>query len=124
MCIRDRFLRKRTDGTPGSWVGAVYEMVLGRAPDPGGLAFWTQRAAALGPKRTAARLIASPEARRFRIRTLSGCTCVLGGPPEVHLVTDGLADWASGGYDRMLARLLASDEVYLHTQGEYRTEPA
>ena len=91
------FLRKRTDGTPGSFVEAVYGMVFGREPDPSGLAYWTGQASRLGPKRTAARLIASPESRRFRIRTLSDCVCVLGGPPETHIVTQGLIDWSAGG---------------------------
>lgn len=115
------FLAKHTDSSPGSWVQAVDATAFGRAPDPGGLAYWTTQASRLGPKRTAARMLASPESRRFRIRSIASSPEVLGGPPEVHLVTDGLEDYATGGYDAMLANLLASDEVYLHAQQHHQT---
>jgi len=118
------FLTKRTDGTPGSWVTAVYDKAFGRSPDPSGLAYWTQQASKLGPKRTAARMIASPESRRYRIRAIANSEYVLGGPPETHIVTQGLLDYAAGGFDGFSARLLATDDVYLHAQRRNRVHPA
>jgi hypothetical protein len=118
------FLVKRTGGDPASWVRAVFPKVVGRTPDPSGLAYWTNQAAQLGPQRAAARLLASPEGRRFRIRTIHDSIFVLGGPQPAEVVSQGLAVYAAHGYDAFLADLLASDAVYLKAQRTNRLEPA
>jgi hypothetical protein len=118
------FLVKRTGGDPQSWVRAAYPLLMGRAPDPAGLTYWAKQASLSGPERAATRLLASPEARRFRIRTTAASVEVLGGPPEVWMITDGLRAYDAGGWDGALALLLADDAVYLHAQRTHRQTPS
>jgi hypothetical protein len=52
---------------PEPWVQGVFADMLGRSPDPAGLAYWTHVAATKGPVFAAYRLYQSPEHRRTRV---------------------------------------------------------
>jgi hypothetical protein len=114
------FLIKRTAGDPESWVRAAFPKAVGRNPDPGGLAYWTAQASKVGPQRAAARLLASSESRRYRIRSIHDSFYVLGGPQPASVVLRGLQDYNVGGFDFFYAQLLASDGAYLLAQANNR----
>jgi hypothetical protein len=64
MAASDEIYRK-AGSTNAGYVAALYQLVLGRSPDPSGAAFWTARLdAGVGRRSLAVQLLTSPEAAR------------------------------------------------------------
>ncbi len=99
------------------FIEAAYEGLLGRAPDAGGLAFWTGRLAAGETRsRVVERIGDSIEQRELVVR--SAYRDVLGRSPD----RGGLVFWSQGIIDRLTARSLraqmfASNEFYQRAGG-------
>jgi hypothetical protein len=101
----------RAGGTPERWMDAVYRSVLGRAPDPGGAAYWlglVQRG--LSRPAVVTLISESPEQRLRRVIAIHGE--LLGRAPTATELTAGLALLASREERDLRARVLASDELY------------
>jgi hypothetical protein len=101
----------RTSGSdPGPWLAAVYQEVLGRAPDPSGLAYF-QQALSQGRSRSEVALAILDSAEANARAVTSAFQSVLGRGPD----PQGLAYWTAavnqgltpGG---LLARLASSSE--------------
>jgi hypothetical protein len=97
-------------GTNDAWVTDLYEEILHRAPDPGGLGHWSGKADT-GTSRTviAADFYGSLESRRTRVTALYHA--LLGRAPD----PGGLDHWATrlrNGRDIELAVMLASSTEY------------
>lgn len=97
--------------TVDGWLTDLYEKVLGRSPDAGGLAYWRGRTQARGRVFVAGQIYQSPESRRDRVTTLYGD--LLGRAPDAA----GLAFW-SGRIQRSGDLALA---VQLASSNEYAT---
>ena len=100
----------RSGGTPDAWVRDLYEEILLRAPDAGGLSHWAGKASA-GVSRTtiADDFYGSLESRNTRVTGLYDA--LLGRQPD----PGGLRHWAerlTNGRDIELAVLLASSPEY------------
>ena len=99
-------------GSTEGYVGRLYQAVLHRPADPGGLAYWTGRLAAPGvhPPDVANGFYQSPESRTQRVTNLY--QLVLGRPPD----PPGLAFWIEHLLrvdDVALAADLASSDEFL-----------
>jgi hypothetical protein len=98
-------------GAVDVWIGKLYQALLGRTVDPGGLAHWTSEVAARGRRAVALALVQSPESARARVTRLY--QSLLGRAPD----TAGLAHWAHQVVvdgDLSLAVDLASSTEYLN----------
>jgi hypothetical protein len=96
-------------GTDRAWVSAVYQAVLGRAPDSGGLATWTAAVAASGRTPVAFALLQSPESLKRRINATY--LLMLQRPAD----PAGLAAWAPTveiAGDIVLSHALAGSTEY------------
>ena len=107
---------ERSGGTADGWVGDLYEEILLRAPDAGGLRHWADKARA-GVSRTviAADFYGSLESRRTRVTALY--EALLGRTPD----PGGLDHWSArltNGRDIELAVLLASSTEYYRRAAE------
>lgn len=106
--------RWRTAGSTGAgWVDATFPKLFGRTPDPGGRAYWIRQVDRLGTARTAARMFASAEARRFLVRRVASQPALFGNPVPPGATAEGQNDLATLGFDAMLAGLASSAEHYL-----------
>jgi hypothetical protein len=87
--------------SPADYVTRLYQALLGRDPDAGGLRYWTGEleSGRAKPVDIAAGFYASPESRRRRVAGLY--QSVLGRPPE------------AGGSSYWAQRLLETDDVVL-----------
>ncbi len=97
-------------GTDATWAADVYEEVLGRTPDAGGLAFWLGRTQSKGRLVVAAEIYGSVESRRDRVRVLY--TELLDRAPDAA----GLEYWAgriATTGDLVLAVHLATSPEYV-----------
>lgn len=96
-------------GTDRTWVADLYPKLLGRAPDPGGLDYWTRQTATAGRDSVARRFFQSPESARQRVTGLY--QDLLGRAPD----PSGLAHWSAKVVtdgDLALAVALASSNEY------------
>ena len=100
----------RSGGTADGWVTDLYEEILLRAPDGGGLAHWAGMArSGVSPTTIAADFYGSLESRRTRVTALY--EALLGRLPDA----GGLDHWSErlkNGRDIELAVLLASSTEY------------
>ena len=107
--------RVARSGSLQQWVRDMYVGVLGREPDPGGLAGWTQAAATSGPGAVAGGIVWSLESRQ-RLVAAAYVQFLKRGPDP-----GGLAGWSAflGSSDLPVlgAALGGSDEYYLRAQG-------
>ena len=98
----------------GAWVGQMYTRILGRAPDPGGLATWTALAAAQGRAAAASAVVQSRESALRRVAALY--QAVLGRAPD----PGGQAYWAgiivAQGDIVLAASLAGSPEFFQRSQ--------
>jgi hypothetical protein len=111
----------RTGGTPTSWLTSLYRALLGRAPDAGGLAAWSnQLSAGRSPASIAYNFYQSPESLARRVNSLY--QQLLGRSAD----SGGVKYWsqvlAVTGNDVLLAVSLASSQEYL--QRAMATYPA
>jgi hypothetical protein len=60
----------RVGGTNEAWVTDLYEVLLGRAPDPGGLDYWSGQIAKITKGGVAFRFFQTEESGRFRVADL------------------------------------------------------
>jgi spore germination protein YaaH len=106
--------RVARSGSLQQWVRDMYAGVLGREPDPGGLAGWTQAAATAGPGAVAGGIVWSLESRQ-RLVAAAYVQFLKRGPDP-----GGLAGWSAflGSSDLPVldAALGGSDEYYLRAQ--------
>lgn len=96
-------------GTDEGWLVDLYQAVLGRAPDPDGLAHWSAEVARIGHGGVALRIYQSPESARTRVTGLY--QALLGRAPD----PGGLAHWSGRvvtGGDLALAVHLAASAEY------------
>ena len=105
---------RNAGGTDEAWVTDLYDKVLHRAPDAGGLQYWTGQVASRGRASVASRIYASPESRRDRVTALY--EALLGRGPD----PSGLAYWservATTGDLELAVRLVDSGE-YIRRAG-------
>lgn len=101
-------------GTDEGWVGDLYPKLLGRSPDPSGLAYWVRQTQVAGRDSVARRFFQSPESARNRVRGLY--QDLLGRSPD----PSGLAHWS--------AKVVTDGDlalaVSLAASNEYRTRAA
>jgi len=100
---------RRAGGTPAAWVRDLYEEILGRAADGGGLAYWVDRSATVARPAIALDFYQSLESRRDRVAALFGT--LLGRVPD----RSGWSYWAdvlTSGRDLDLATFLAASDEY------------
>jgi hypothetical protein len=106
-----------TTPSNGAFLSAVYEDLLGRAPDPGGLASWEgQLAAGVSDEQVAYDIATSPERHSDVVQFYYDA--LLGRPAD----PGGLASWVgllnSGGSDQsVLEGIMGSAEFYAHVGG-------
>jgi hypothetical protein len=79
---------RRLGGTDAAWITDLYARLLGRTPDPAGLAHWVRRAATTPRPTIAGSFYESAESRRARVRGLYAV--LLGRAPD----PAGLAHWS------------------------------
>jgi hypothetical protein len=102
----------RAGPSASDYVTRLYRVLLGRAPDPAGLAYWSGilESGRARPLDVAAGFYASPESRRQRVAALY--QSVLGRSPD----GSGLAFWSqrllAAGDVELAADLAASDEFH------------
>lgn len=104
----DEYFR-RSGGTASAWVRDLYEEILGRPAEAGGLAFWTGLAATVARPTIALDFYQSLESRRDRVEALY--RTLLGRAPEA----SGWSHWAgvlANGRDLDLAMVLAASDEY------------
>ena len=100
-----------------AFLSALYEDLLGRAPDPGGLASWeSELAAGVSDEQVAYDIATSPE---YRSRLVQYCYEVFLGRPAD---PGGLATWVdlldAGGSDQSVVEgIMDSPEFYAHAGG-------
>lgn len=101
----------RVGGTPRTWVAALYEALLGRTGDRGGVDHWVSQLAVGVPRRAVAMdFYQSLESRSVRVRALYAH--LLGREPD----DNGLTYWVfrlADGQDVALAVDLAGSDEYL-----------
>lgn len=102
-------------GSVNGWVTALYDRLLGRAPDPGGLDYWVQRAASYGRYDVAASFYQTPESLHGRVIVLY--QSLLGRPPD----SEGADYWtgrlATEGDIAIAAAFAGLPEYYNRSQG-------
>jgi hypothetical protein len=94
--------------TTARTIGAAYEALTGRSPDPGGLAYWTPVVEAGGPAKLAASLVRTSAHRNLVVR--DRYRQILGRAPDAA----GLAYWAGrlaspGGEQALVTSLLTTE---------------
>lgn len=105
---------RRAGGTTASFVDAVYRSVLGRAPEPGGRAYWVARIDAGMPvDRVARSLVASSEYRRRQVD--AAYQRVVGRTPAAADRAYWTAKLATTRIEVLLAALGSSLELYEQT---------
>lgn len=104
---------RRSGSTAAGWVDATYPLVLGRAPDPSGRAYWIRQVAQLGTGRTAARLLAETRARWFQADRHLGLADGFGDDVPAEVRDGARAFAAAGSLDATLAWAAARPEHYL-----------
>jgi hypothetical protein len=106
----DEYFDGSGGGTVETWVSDLYEELLGRAVDAGGLAYWTSQVPSRGRGWVAYQLFQSLESRRARVTDLY--VRLLDREPDV-AGRDYWADRVLTAGDLALAVSLASSEEYL-----------
>lgn len=103
--------RNRAGGTDQAWITALYTDVLGRAPEPAGLAYWTGRAQAGVPRPLIAAAVYGGDEALAR-RTIDYYQEILHRNPTGTERAAGRATIRSSGERGLRAELLASDEAF------------
>lgn len=104
---------RRSGSTAAGWVDDTYPLVLGRAPDPSGRAYWIRQVEQLGTGRTAARLLAETPARWFQADRHLGLADGFGDDVPAEVRGGARAFAAAGSLDAALAWAAARPEHYL-----------
>lgn len=107
--------------TSAGWVDATYALIMGRAPDPSGRAYWIRQVDRLGPRRTAVRLFDSPEAKRFLVRRYASKPTAIGSSIPQDLQDELVSTLTYGRFDSMLLVLASSPEHYLSANTRHVT---
>jgi hypothetical protein len=110
----DEYFARYGGGDLGTWVTDLYRKLLLREPEPGGLAYWVQRARTVGRDSVALDFYQSAETREVRVRRLY--QQLLGRDPD----TGGLVHWR----EQILTRGDVTLAVDLATSDEYRNRAA
>lgn len=97
-------------GTPVGFITDLYDRILGRSPDGGGLAYWQAQLAARGRGGVAASFFGSVESRTQRVTALYGQ--VLGRAPEPGGQSYWVGRLASVNDVRLAVLLASSAEFY------------
>ncbi len=111
------YYNNRAGGTDPSWVSDLYDKILHRGPDQGGLQYWVGQTATAGRPSVALRFYQSAESRRYRTQLLFAT--LLGRFADA----GGLGYWS----DRLLvvgdldvaADLTTSSEFFDRAQAQY-----
>lgn len=102
--LEDRSLLAADPFSP--FVASAYYMLLNRAPDADGLAYWAAQAQSVGTDGVLRGIMASPEHRRVEVGNLY--TTLLGRTAD----PAGLGYWSAFADDEAKAGLLGSDEFF------------
>jgi hypothetical protein len=106
----------RAGNTPQGWVALVYESVLGRAPDPGGLASWSSTLASAGRASVYSSIYNSAESVSRRINLLY--QVYLGHGADAGAIAY-YAPTLGGGDEALAAQLIGSQEYDLRAAMRY-----
>jgi hypothetical protein len=115
----DEFYLKSGD-TPQSWINALYEDILGRAPDGSGAAFWANELTTRGADDRdgiVSDLLTTPEAAHFELDSFYPAT---GGTSSHPLPAPGTA---AGTGSTELATITGDGWENLYLQGPYGSQP-
>lgn len=103
--------RNRAGGTDQAWVVALYDDILGRAPEPAGLAYWTGQAGSGVPRPLIAAAVYAGDEALAR-RTIDYYQEILHRNPTAAERVAGRATIRRSGERGLRAELLASDEAF------------